>query len=77
MLYITGASALKNISFMLNTDQVKDKACKTNKLVVEKLNVWVSFVPYVFRNWTQSWCPYISAILIGLSPQQSSVSMGA
>lgn len=77
MLYNIGECVLKNISFVLNTDQVKDKACKINKCVVVKLKVWVGFVPYVFRNWTQSRCPYISAILTGLSPQQSSVSMGA
>lgn len=35
------------------------------------------FWSYFLRNWTQSWWPYISAILTGLSPQQSSLSIGA
>lgn len=35
------------------------------------------FISYLWRNLTQSWCPYISAILAGLSPQQSSLSIGA
>lgn len=37
--------------------------------------IW--FISYLWRNLTQSWCPYISAILAGLSPQQSSSSIGA
>lgn len=35
------------------------------------------FILYFLRNRTQSWCPYISAIRTGLSPQQSSLSIGA
>lgn len=44
--------------------------------VVEELEK-LGFISYLLRNRTQSWCPYISAILAGLSPQQSSLSIGA
>lgn len=37
----------------------------------------LGFVSYFLRNRTQSWCPYISAMRAGLSPQQSSLSIGA
>lgn len=46
-----------------------------------KTSVWrienLGFISYFFRNRTQSRCPYISAMRAGLSPQQSSLSIGA
>ena len=50
---------------------------KNNNMISGRTGIILGFISYFLRNWTQSWCPYISAIRRGLSPLQSSLSMGA